>query len=316
MSAIKRNIISIKAKKLLAAESGYKCSFPECEQNLYAEGKTFLGEVAFIESITPGGPRYSPELRMAERLEPENCILLCPNHHKLIDAQPERYPAQWLKDAKSKHLNKIKNLLAYEEIEPPDLDEVIEISLKEAISIWDDNQLNPSEEFWQKLFQKCPAVLSQIFPQSMMQIGSKCYLGGKSLMNTGGSVVDFIYTNKSTTNIVIVEIKTPKTQLLGKRYRNGAYTMSADLSGSIVQALNYKDKILKEYYKLKDETSEVDFLAFSPKCIVVIGSIQEEMANPEMSKSFELFRGSLTDIDIVTYDELFQKSIDVLAICS
>ncbi|MBE4517058.1 MULTISPECIES: Shedu immune nuclease family protein [Vibrio] len=313
---MKRNVISIEKKKKLVAESGSQCSFPGCGQNLSVDGETFIGEVAFIESFMPNGPRHNPNIGFPGYLREDNYMLLCPSHHRLIDLQPELYSAKWLKEAKLKHLDRIKSFLEYEKIPAPELDEKVELSLREAIALWDSNHLNSSEEFWQKLFERCPSVLSQIFPQSLIQIGSRCYLGGKSLLNKGGSIVDFIYANKSTSNVVLVEIKTPRTRTLGNKYRNGAYTISSDLSGSIVQVLNYKDKVLKEYYKLNAETSDIDFSAFNPRCIVVIGNIQREMENPEMFKSFELFRNTLAGVEVVTYDELFQKSKDVLEICS
>jgi hypothetical protein len=70
------------------------------------------------------------------------------------------------------------------------LDEQVEISLEEAIGVCKLNRENSSEEFWQNLLQKSPAVLAQIFPQSMFQLGNKCYVGGKSISNSGGNLVD------------------------------------------------------------------------------------------------------------------------------
>jgi len=52
--------------------------------------------------------------------------------------------------------------------------------------------------------------------------------------------------------------------------------------------------------------------AFSPKCVLILGNGETQLTDPDMRASFELFRGDLRDVDIVTYDELFRKA-EVLA---
>ncbi|WP_196238085.1 Shedu immune nuclease family protein [Vreelandella sulfidaeris] len=175
-----------------------------------------------------------------------------------------------------------------------------------------NNRQNASEEFWQNLFQKCPAVLSQVFPQSMFQLGSKCYVGGKSITNSGGNLVDFIYASRLTGNIVLVEIKTPKTKLLGKKYRANSYSISEELTGAFVQILNYKDQLIKEYYKLSANEDGNGFSAFNPKCLVIAGTLESELQEGIQYKSFELFRNCSSNVEMLTYDELFQKSRDIL----
>ena len=212
-----RHMLSAKAKRQLAVLSGYKCSFPGCEQNLMLDGASFIGQLASIEAIHSHGSRHNPAKNEAELLEIDNYLLLCPNHHLIIDRQPEIYSVEWLKKAREDHLKKVAGILSLSQA-PAEvkLDDEVEISLEQAIGAWQNNRQNASEEFWQNLFQKCPAVLSQVFPQSMFQLGSKCYVGGKSITNSGGNLVDFIYASRLTGNIVLVEIKTPKTKLLGK----------------------------------------------------------------------------------------------------
>lgn len=310
-----RNIrlLSAKLKRQIAALSGYRCSFPDCEQNLMLEGSAFIGEISSIEAIHPHGPRHNPSKDGTQLLDVKNYLLLCPNHHAIIDRQPKIYSTEWLRKAREDHLNKISKILsAPEQKNEIKLDTQVEISLAEALNVWSLNRENSSEEFWQALFEKCPAVLSQLFPQSMFQFGSKCYVGGKSVNNSGGNLVDFIYTSKLTQNIALIEIKTPKTKLLGKKYRSNAYSISEDLSGSIIQVLNYKDQLMKEYYKLSEGDGESLFSAFNPKCLVVIGTIESELRDKNQYKSFELFRNNISNIDIITYDELFQKAQDIL----
>jgi hypothetical protein len=83
------------------------------------------------------------------------------------------------------------------------------------------------------------------------------------------------------------------------------------LAGTIVQVLNYRTELIK---KLKDLIEDTDYhlTAFNPKCIVIIGNANEELNDVQSRKSFEIFRNSLKDVEIITYDELFRK-VEILA---
>lgn len=306
--------ITILARRQLVALSGARCSIDSCQRALAIGQNSFIGEVAMIESVVKNAPRFNSKLTIENITSLENLILLCPTCHRLVDMQPDVYSADWLKATKKKHLENLLSILSPTKPLEIKLDEYTEISLKEAIDIWDKNKNNESEEFWQKLLTKCPAVISQVFPNSSFQFGAKSYVGGKNLQNRQGNLVDFIYASKHTENVVLVEIKTPTKKLLGSKYRGNCYAISDELSGGIVQVLNYKEQLLKEYYKLKDDSSS--FNAFSPKCLVVVGSIEAEMDNPIKLKSLELFRNSLSGIQVITYDELFEKARDVIELVS
>ena len=67
---------------------------------------------------------------------------------------------------------------------------------------------------------------------------AQAYVGGKTIDNHNGSALDFLYQNKLTNNVVLVEIKTPVTKLLGRQYRARSYSMSDELSGGIAQVLS------------------------------------------------------------------------------
>lgn len=303
---------SIKAttRQQLVAISGGRCSLENCRKVLVIGENSFIGEMAMIESVVEGGPRFNPNLTMEEITSLDNLILLCPTCHRLVDRQPEICSVDWLKSSKKKHLENMLSILSDSDPIEIKFDQLTEISLKEAISVWASNKENSSEEFWQELLTKCPSVLSQVFPNSSFQFGAKCYVGGKKINNRQGNIVDFIYASKHTENIVLVELKTPTKKLLASKYRGNCYSISDELSGGIVQVLNYKEQLLKEYYKLQDDESS--FNAFSPKCVVLVGSIEAEMDNAIKLKSFELFRNSLSGIQVITFDEIFEKASDVL----
>jgi hypothetical protein len=123
-------------------------------------------------------------------------------------------------------------------------------------------------------------------------------------------LLDFLLKNNLTQNTALIEIKTPKTKIIGTKYRLSVYSIYPDITGSIVQIANYKDSLTKNYHSLvANMGGEIN--AFNPQCMVIAGNAQAELTDQERIKSFELFRNGLKDVQLVTYDELFRK-IEIL----
>lgn len=189
--------------------------------------------------------------------------------------------------------------------------------LERAKSEIESNMENSSEEYWQtSILETYPWIISQLFSTPCVLFDSKAYVGGKSIKNKHGNVVDFLYQNKMTKNVALVEIKTPCTKLLGRQYRGRSFTISYELSGAINQVLSYRQSLIAESSSLRVDSSDA-FEAFSPNCIVIAGNTCE-FDKLDASKrrdaigSFENFRNALNGITVVTYDELLQKVADLL----
>lgn len=185
------------------------------------------------------------------------------------------------------------------------------LSLEEAVGFWNKNKRSGNEDVWHEFFVANAHVLALTLPGNALQFGNKCFLGGKDIFNRGGSLVDFIYTPTSCQGVTLFEIKTPQTKLVGSEYRNRCYTPSADLSGSVVQALHYKRLALRHLDEL------VGHLNPGPSSITVHSAVivgNRECLGDDRSKkdSFELFVSALRDVQIITYDELFAKVSAVL----
>lgn len=181
------------------------------------------------------------------------------------------------------------------------------VNLKKLLEIWYSNKENEDENFWQKIFKDNYWCISNLFTEPVLFFGEKAFVGGKGIENKGGKLVDFLYKNKITNYINLIEIKTPKTRLLGTHeYRKGIYGISSELSSSITQLLSYKDEIQKNYYNLISNAKS-KFELINPKCILICGNIGYSIKNDEEKSSFELFRKNLKDVEIITYDELFNK---------
>ncbi|MHA1325614.1 MAG: Shedu immune nuclease family protein [Candidatus Helarchaeota archaeon] len=178
--------------------------------------------------------------------------------------------------------------------------------IQKAIDKWNANQLNSVEGFWQGFFKKNAWLISQAFSYPVLIIKDKAYLGGKSILDKGGHIIDFLFQNKISSNLALVEIKTPTTKLLSGEYRDGIYSVSKELSGAIGQILCYRDSLEKEYFSLLSKF-HIEGFVFNPKCLLIIGNLIREDFNELETQSFELFRNDLKSVDIITYDELFEK---------
>lgn len=86
--------------------SGNRCYAPNCNKKLIAEdGKTIVSKICHIEAASKNGPRYNPKMTDDERRAFENLILLCDEHHSIID-NPENekdYPVSLLQEWKKLH---------------------------------------------------------------------------------------------------------------------------------------------------------------------------------------------------------------------
>lgn len=187
-------------------------------------------------------------------------------------------------------------------------------TLRSAISLWQSNRTNPSEEFWQRSLAENSFVLEHVFSWPTTIVQGKAYVGGKSVMNAGGNVIDFLMRNRITRNAALIEIKTPTTLLLNTReYRSGIHAPSTELAGALMQVLNYKHSLQQDYHSLVRGQPEL-FDSFEPRCAVVIGNASEELGAESKRKSFELFRNQFVGVTIITYDELFSRAEQLLRV--
>jgi hypothetical protein len=178
-------------------------------------------------------------------------------------------------------------------------------ALKQALAAWDQNASNPDEEFWQQALTEHSFVLEQVFSWPSTIVKGKAYVGGKSVLNTGGNVVDFLVKNHLTNNAALVEIKTPATKLLARRYRNTVYGVSEDLGGSVLQVLNYRFSLQRDFYSLRHGVS---LEAFEPRCVVIVGNTGELRGDEDKLRTMELFRRHSAGVTVITFDELFEKT--------
>jgi hypothetical protein len=95
-------------QRRLYTKAGDCCAYPDCpERLLIKEG--YLADICHIEALNPEGPRYNsaPEITDEQRNSEPNLILLCKNHHYIIDRKNENgdpyYSTEQLKAMKRAH---------------------------------------------------------------------------------------------------------------------------------------------------------------------------------------------------------------------
>jgi hypothetical protein len=178
-------------------------------------------------------------------------------------------------------------------------------SIKSVLQLWDDNKTSSDEEFWQKTLTARAYILSQAFAYPVVIVKDKAYVGGKQFDYRHGKLADFLLSAESTDAALLVELKTPKTPLLGEMYRDGVYPLSVELSCAIAQVLNYQRNLSLYFHGLTADSDRKLTLA-QTRCLVVAGN-SDELKERGMRECFELQRDRLQGVTVVTYDELFLK---------
>ncbi len=95
--------------KRLYAQSGNLCAFPDCRVRIVQDG-VMVGAICHIRAASPLGSRYDAVQTNAERHGEDNLILLCANHHRLIDGDVKTHPAEQLQAMKARHQASVARL--------------------------------------------------------------------------------------------------------------------------------------------------------------------------------------------------------------
>ena len=115
--------ISPQTLKILFALSRNQCAHPECTTTVIESATEHsdalvIAQICHIYAINKNGPRGKSGLTQKELNSPGNLILLCPNHHRLVDGQYETHTADMLKQWKYEHETKVKKQLNSKIIQP------------------------------------------------------------------------------------------------------------------------------------------------------------------------------------------------------
>jgi len=120
-------------------------------------------------------------------------------------------------------------------------------------------------------------------------------------------------------SLCFVEIKTHQTKLLdSSAYRTGCWAPSKELAGAVAQVQGTVAVAMQGLYGTPRSTDKdgtptgEEVFNFRPRAFVVAGSlgefVTEHGVNNDQLRSFEIYRNSISGIDILTFDELYERS--------
>lgn len=170
---------------------------------------------------------------------------------------------------------------------------------------------NPGEAAWQALFAQHAFILSLVFATTTIQVRADVYVGGQRLSRNGGKLGDFLYQAGSTGNLALIEIKHPGTPLLSTArdgFRTDVYAPHKQLVAAVTQVLDQRFHLHKDIDRLKSDSERPDIHANAIQCAVIAGRTPEGMGR---RRSFDLYRHSLSNVTVLTFDELLGRLTEI-----
>lgn len=183
-----------------------------------------------------------------------------------------------------------------------------------------------NEQVWQKFFEENTWILGYgldyIFNTPLEGKKLEQVVSGYSSFEAGKRTDALMKTRGLINALCFGEIKTHVTELLKitkTSYRPEIWSISEELAGGVAQVHRTIQKSIKNIQtktEVKDEegniTDEQLFL-YSPKSFLIIGSLAEFVGdngkiNETKYSSFEMYRQSLKNPEIITFDELLERA--------
>ena len=186
-----------------------------------------------------------------------------------------------------------------------------------------------NEKVWQNFFELNPWIfgygLNFIFSSALGEKKLEQVISGFNFNDYGKRVDALMATRGIINSLIFTEIKCHDTKLLVTRaYRDGCWQISDELSGAVSQIQKTVQKAIKTL-KTRidlltsdgDPTGESVYL-YQPKSYIIIGNLNEFTTehgiNEDKFSSFELFRRNLSNPEIITYDELYNRAQYIVGI--
>ncbi len=170
---------------------------------------------------------------------------------------------------------------------------------------------------WQHFFTKNPWIFGYGLDYRFLGILQKeVHVSNTNIAGKDGEIGDFLLSCNRFT--VLVELKKPNTPLFGEdKNRSGSWCLSSDLIHAVSQILEQKAswQIKSEANASKnfdDEGKHIKQQTVDPKTILIIGNSNQFSGDTEelrtKARTYELFQRDSRNIDIVTYDELYERA--------
>lgn len=173
------------------------------------------------------------------------------------------------------------------------------------------------ETAWQHFFEKNQWIFGYGLDYRFQGILQKeFHASDTTAAGRDGVIADFLLGDKRFTTFV--ELKLPSTPLFGPRKnRARAWMLSMDLIEAYSQILEQKAsgqlKVESTKELFDDFNDQITQRAYDSRTILVVGCWNEIQSDQPAERSwkektFELFRRDSRNVDIVTYDELYERA--------
>lgn len=184
-------------------------------------------------------------------------------------------------------------------------------------------QARGDEALWQLFFEKNQWIfgygLSYFFVTGFENKKLEQVVQGHDLLNHGKRADGLMKSRGIINSLCFVEIKTHATSLLDSSpYRAGCWAPSKELSGAVAQVQGTVAGAMRNLYGLLRPTDAdgaptgEEVFNFKPRAFIVAGSLSEFVTDhgvhTDRLRSFEMYRNSIEGIEILTFDELYERS--------
>jgi hypothetical protein len=171
------------------------------------------------------------------------------------------------------------------------------------------------EPWWQNFFTQNKWIFGYGLNYVILRLEQpQAHVGGTALNGTGAKIPDYLAATSGNVRFtVLVEIKTPETRLLSGTtpIRSGAWSLGRDLTDALAQIQASVEEWTvhgSTYPKTAVSLAEQNIHTVKPRGIIVVGCLNELKDVSEKLATFELFRQSIHGIEIITFDELYERA--------
>jgi hypothetical protein len=178
------------------------------------------------------------------------------------------------------------------------------------------------EDWWQRFFEDNKWIFGYGLNYVILRVEqAQAHVLGASVTGKDAQKADFLTSSGPSKFTVLVEIKTPQTPLLrGKEpIRSRAWGLHTELTDALAQI----NSNVESWGNIgQDSPENKQFMedkklrrTVKPKGIVVVGRLNTLEHDPTKLDTFELFRKGIHGVEIITFDELYDRARYIVERC-
>lgn len=193
-------------------------------------------------------------------------------------------------------------------------DDIQLVSLEALIERF-ENDLSGShardEPHWQRFFSTNQFALQMVFSTPIVVARPQAHVQSPDLSGGGSRISDFLCANAVTRTAVVVEIKTPSTELMAaKPYRGkgaaAAYPPHTKLSGAVAQVQSQMAAVPQDLAWRLHRERDLELDPWHDVRGAVIAGRVSTLADARLD-SFHCYRAGLATVTVLCYDEVLER---------